>query len=67
LITKVLRDHIERFPPTSGEIDDETNPRNPVRRVVSLLLTHDKGEPIHRARWLHIWQADSHRQATTSF
>ncbi|WP_202805938.1 site-specific integrase [Actinopolymorpha alba] len=58
-----LARHIEMHPPVEVEIDDETDPRNPVRRKAKLLfrwagirgdLEREPG-PIHRADWAHVW------------
>lgn len=46
---------IEEYPPVEIEIDDETNPRKPVRRKAKLLLVTNRLNPMHRATWAHIW------------
>lgn len=56
LVSEALARHIERFPPMEFEVDDETDPRNPTRRMARLLFTNERGEPIHRASWSHIWR-----------
>lgn len=47
--------HVREFPPIEVEIDDETDPRRPVRRVAKLLITNDNGKAVHRASWSHVW------------
>lgn len=47
--------HIEAFPITEVEIDDETNPRKPVRRTAKLIFLNEKGDPINRNGWSHLW------------
>jgi integrase len=49
------RRHIVAFPPVAVEIDDETNPRKPVKRPARLLFLNAAGDPIHRASWAHVW------------
>lgn len=51
-----LRRHLEEFPCASEEIDDETDPRRPARRLARLVFTRGDGRPIHRADWSHIWR-----------
>lgn len=55
MVGTALAQHIEKFKPALVELDDETDERNPRRRVARLLFTSDKGEPIHRSNWTHIW------------
>ena len=53
---EVLARHIEAYPPAGVEVDDETNPRKPVRRVAKLIFLNAGGDPIHRASFSHVWQ-----------
>lgn len=55
VVSRALAEHIRRYPPVEIEIDDETNPRKPVRRTVKLLFTTNRLNPIHRATWSEIW------------
>ncbi len=48
--------HLAMFPVRPEEIEDETDPRAPVRRPARLLFTRGDGRPIHRADWSHIWR-----------
>lgn len=50
------RAHLATFPVRPEEIEDETDPRAPVRRPAHLLFTRGDGRPIHRADWSHIWR-----------
>lgn len=50
-----LARHIEMYPPVEIEIDDETNPREPVRRLAKLVFTTNALNPMHRATWAHCW------------
>lgn len=52
---EALARHIELFPPIAVEIDDETNPRRPVRRTARLIFTNSDGQPINRSGWSHLW------------
>jgi integrase len=54
--SRPLARHLELFPPVEVDVDDETDPRKPVRRPARLIFTNDRGEPIHRASWSHVWQ-----------
>ncbi len=47
--------HLELFPAVEVEVDDETDPRKPVRRMARLVFTNEWGQPIHRASWSHVW------------
>lgn len=51
-----LQRHLAEFPPRGEEIDDETDPRRPTRRVAQLVFTRGDGRPIHRADWSYIWR-----------
>jgi integrase len=55
VVSESLAWHIEHFPPIEVEVDDETDPRNPVRRMARLLFTNAKGLPVHRASWSLVW------------
>lgn len=50
-----LARHIELYPPVEIEIDDETNPRKPVRRTAKLVFTTNRLNQMHRATWAHYW------------
>jgi integrase len=56
VVAEQLSEHIRRFPPTEVEIDDETDPRRPVRRTARLLFTNAAGKPISRNGWSHTWR-----------
>lgn len=47
--------HLEAFPVGEVEIDDETNPRRPVRRTARLVFVNTAGDPINRSGWSHLW------------
>ncbi len=51
-----LARHLEQYPAAAVELDDETDPRKPVRRSARLVFVNEWGEPIHRASWSHVWQ-----------
>lgn len=53
---ELLARHIEAFPPVGVEVDDETNPRRPTRRVARLIFVNMAGDQIHRAGFSHVWQ-----------
>lgn len=55
VVSESLAWHLEQFPPVEVEIDDETDPRRPVRRAARLVFTNTDGKPMHRASWAHIW------------
>jgi integrase len=50
-----LAQHLERFPATLVEVDDQTDPRRRRRRAAALVLTNERGQPVHRASWAHVW------------
>ncbi|WP_197320594.1 site-specific integrase [Saccharomonospora sp. NB11] len=54
--TEALRHHLDTFRPLPEEIDDETDPRRPIRRPVDLVFTRGDGRPIHRSDWSYIWR-----------
>lgn len=56
VVGNALAKHLESFPVAPVEVDDETDPRSPKRRPAHLVFTNDKGLPIHRADWSHIWR-----------
>jgi integrase len=58
-----LARHLELYPPAEVEIEDETDPRRPVRRMARLVFTTEAGHPIHRASWSQIWSAARRRTA----
>lgn len=47
--------HLEAFPVTEVEIDDETNPRKPIRRTAKLIFLNHNGDPVNRSAWSHVW------------
>lgn len=51
-----LRTHLDTFRIAPEEIEDETDPRRPKRRMANLVFTRGDGRPIHRADWSHIWR-----------
>jgi integrase len=50
-----LARHLERYPATPVVLDDDTDPRRPGRRPARLVLTNERGQPVHRASWSHVW------------
>ncbi|WIY03832.1 site-specific integrase [Amycolatopsis mongoliensis] len=56
LVANSLRGHLETFRSLPEEIDDETDPRRPIRRPANLVFTRGDGRPIHRADWSYIWR-----------
>lgn len=50
-----LARHLERFGAAEVELDDETDPRRPVRRVAKLVFANARGGAVHRASWSHAW------------
>lgn len=55
VVAERLARHVELFPPVEVELDDETDPRKPVRRTARLIFVNGSGDPIHRASWSHAW------------
>jgi integrase len=55
IVSVALAEHIRLFPPQPVEVDDETNPRRPVRRPALLLFPNEDGRPVHRSNWSRIW------------
>lgn len=55
VLTEELARHIELFPPAEVEIDDETDPRRPVRRTAKLIFLNGIGRPIVRGSWSYVW------------
>ncbi|MEV4064661.1 site-specific integrase [Nonomuraea dietziae] len=55
LVCKALREHLKHFAIVEQEIDDETDPRKPLRRTAKLLFTTNLLLPMHQATWSHIW------------
>jgi hypothetical protein len=49
LVADSLRRHLETFRLVPEEIDDETDPRRPLRRPANLVFTRGDGRPIHRS------------------
>lgn len=50
-----LAQHLEEFPVQGVAVDDDTNPRNPVRRDAQLLFTNSRGRPVHSSPWSRMW------------
>jgi integrase len=55
VVAEALAEHLRRFPPVPVEIDDETDPRKPVRRLARLVFTNGNGDPIRRGSWPSVW------------
>lgn len=55
ITAEALAQHIEAFPIAEVEIDDDTNPRKPVRRKAKLIFLNSDGAPINRSGWSHLW------------
>lgn len=55
VVGEELAQHLEAFPVVEVEIDDETNPRKPVRRKAKLIFLNTAGEPMNRSGWSHLW------------
>lgn len=55
VVAEALARHLEAFPVVEVEIDDETDPRKPVRRMAKLLFLNGIGSPINRAHWSRVW------------
>lgn len=55
VVSEALARHVAEFPPAGVEIDDETDPRRPVRRMARLLITNSNGQPPYKSSWSHIW------------
>ncbi|MFC0864113.1 hypothetical protein ACFHYQ_17605 [Sphaerimonospora cavernae] len=55
VVSVALARHLETYGPVEVEINDETDPRKPVRRTVRLLFSLPTLNPIHRATWSHYW------------
>jgi integrase len=55
VVGEVLAWHVKEFAPVEVEVEDETDPRKPVRRMARLLFTTADGRPMHRASWSHLW------------
>lgn len=49
LVANSLRGHLETFRTLPEEIDDETDPRRPIRRPANLVFTRGDGRPIRRS------------------
>ncbi|EIE97358.1 tyrosine-type recombinase/integrase [Saccharomonospora glauca] len=56
VVAEALRHHLETFRSLPEEIDDETDPRRPIRRPADLVFTRGDGRPIHRSDWSFIWR-----------
>ena len=55
VVAEALAQHVEAFPVSEVEIDDETDPRRPVRRKAKLIFLNVNGDPISRNGWSHTW------------
>lgn len=55
VVGEALARHIEAYPPVEQEIEDRTDPRNPVRRMAKLLFVNEAGSPIRRNHWGRFW------------
>ena len=55
VVVDAVRAHLRMFPVRPEDIEDETDPRNPVIRPAHLVFTRGDGRPIHRADWSHFW------------
>jgi site-specific recombinase XerD len=56
VVAESLARHVELFPPSEVEIDDEMDPRNPVRRMARLLFVNGASSPIRRSgTWPRMW------------
>lgn len=53
---EALARHLELFPPSAGEVTDETDRRSPRVRTAALVFTNTHGRAVHRASWSHVWQ-----------
>jgi integrase len=54
--TDALAAHLAAYPVREAEIEDQSNPRNPVIRTVRLVLTTGTGGPVTRSQWSQIWR-----------
>jgi integrase len=55
VVAEELAQHLEAFPVIEVEIDDETNPRKPVRRNAKLVFLSASGSPVNRLAWSRLW------------
>jgi integrase len=55
IVSGELAKHLKTYGVVEVEIDDEINPRKPVRRTAKLLFTLSSLNPVHRASWSHVW------------
>lgn len=55
VVAERLARHVEVYPPAEIEIDDETDPRKPLRRKAKLLFVNGNGDPIRRTSWRQFW------------
>lgn len=51
----LLAAHLAEFPAAETEVEDRTDPRNPVRRGARLLFITSRGEPVKRSTWSGVW------------
>ncbi|HLQ55151.1 MAG TPA: site-specific integrase [Streptosporangiaceae bacterium] len=47
--------HLAEFPPAGVEVEDRTDPRNPVRRAARLVFVTSQGQPVKRSTWSGVW------------
>lgn len=57
VVAEALRCHLEKYPPQPVEIDDATDPKNPIRRSARLLFTTVTGLPVTRSNWSPVWRS----------
>ncbi|MGW6258787.1 tyrosine-type recombinase/integrase [Streptomyces sp. NPDC055085] len=48
--------HMAEFPPVARQVEDRTDPLNPVARPIRLLFTDETGRPIRRSTWSRLWK-----------
>lgn len=48
--------HLAESPAKTIDLDDRTNPRQPIRRQADLVFTTSRNTPIKRATWSDIWR-----------
>lgn len=51
-----LAAHLHEHPARGVEVQDRTDPNNPLVRTARLLFTTDDGSPVTRHRWSEVWQ-----------
>ncbi len=64
VVVNLLSRHLEAFPPSEVEIEDETDPSRPVRRKVLALFTDARGKPLFRDTFnANVWRPACDRAA----